>query len=129
MSDHLARATRAWDRYAAWMRDATLPFWADTGRSSNGGVVERLTLAGMPERPGFKRVRVHARQAYVFSRAHLIGQPDIEGATRAVLDFLTAHGRNAWGGWVEKMGEGGGVVDDDVDLYDQAFVLLALSWW
>ncbi|MEL6979498.1 MAG: AGE family epimerase/isomerase, partial [Pseudomonadota bacterium] len=115
--------------YGAWMRDDALPFWSTVGLSPDGGVVERLDLGGRPERPGFKRVRVHARQTYVFSHAHLLGAPGVLDAARAAVSFLRAHGRDDDGGWVVKMGEAGGVVDAELDLYDQAFVILALCWW
>lgn len=119
----------AFERFKAWMLGVALPFWTTTGLSPDGGVIECLTLDGHPARPGFKRVRVHARQIYVFSHAHVLGVPGMLGAARAGIDFLRAHGRATKGSWVVKMGESGGVVDDEIDLYDQAFVILALVWW
>lgn len=116
-------------RFARWMQDDALPLWSSDGLSPDGGVVERFDLAGAPERPGFKRVRVHARQAYVFSHAHVIGLPGMLEPARAAIDYLTRHGRADTGLWVTKMGESGGIVDPDHDLYDQAFVILALAWW
>ncbi len=116
-------------RFETWMRDQALPFWSETGLAPDGGAVERLTLAGQPDRPGFKRVRVHARQLYVFSHAHVLGVPGMLEAAREVHGFLMAHGRSEDGGWVVKMGEAGGCVDPERDLYDQAFVILALAWW
>ncbi|WP_312796331.1 AGE family epimerase/isomerase [Tianweitania sp.] len=119
----------AFHRFKTWMLDLALPFWSTTGLSPDGGVVECLSLDGRPARPGFKRVRVHARQIYVFSHAHILGVPDMLPAARHGVDFLLRHGRDHAGGWVVKMGEAGGVVDSEVDLYDQAFVILALVWW
>lgn len=122
-------AQRAYARFARWMRDEALPFWSTTGLAADGGVVERMTLAGVPDRPGFKRVRVHARQLYVFAHAHLLGIPGMLPAGEAAFAFLSAHGQGGDGRWVVKMGEAGGVVDAECDLYDQAFVILALAWW
>ena len=124
-----ASAVSAIRDFGRWMQEEALPFWSTTGRAPDGGFVERLTLDGRPDRPGFKRVRVHARQIYVFSHAHVLGVPGALEAARDGLDFLLANGRSPEGGWVVKMGEEGGIVDGELDLYDQAFVILALAWW
>jgi len=122
-------ARKAQLRFATWMRDEALPLWSRAGLCPDGGVVERMSLAGAPERPGFKRVRVHARQLYVFAHAHCLGIPGMIEAAGAAAQFLIDHGRGDDGGWVVAMGERGGVVDGEQDLYDQAFVILALAWW
>lgn len=120
------------DEVRAWMFERALPLWAGAGMDAPGlGFVERLDEAGRPADPGFKRVRVQARQAYVFSHACVLGwQPAPACATaRAGIDFLTA---NAWlpeGGWARALDRRGEVIDDCLDLYDQAFVLFALAWW
>ncbi|MFC2970334.1 AGE family epimerase/isomerase [Acidimangrovimonas pyrenivorans] len=125
MSDARAALTR----YARWMLDEALPFWASTGVDGAQGFVEALELDGSPRRTGFKRVRVHARQVYVFSHAHLLGVPGALAAANNGAEFLLRHGWGPQGGWVVKMGESGGHVDTELDLYDQAFVLLAMAWW
>lgn len=119
----------AFQRFKAWMLGVALPYWTRAGLSPDGGLVECLSLDGRPARPGFKRVRVHARQIYVFSHAHVLGVPDMLKAARTGVSFLRTHGRCREGGWVVKMGEAGGVVDGEIDLYDQAFVILAFVWW
>lgn len=116
-------------RLQNWMFLKALPFWATTGRDGNYGFVECLDLQGRPKAVGFKRTRVHARQIYVFSHAYTLGyRPGLEVA-RCGLDFLMAHAWSPEGGWVVSMGEVGGIVNDELDLYDQAFVLLAFAWW
>ncbi|SFA79047.1 mannose-6-phosphate isomerase [Rhizobium sp. NFR07] len=112
-----------------WMFLKALPFWATTGRDGEQGFVECLDLAGRPHSVGFKRTRVHARQIYVFSHAHTLGYGRGLEAARGGLDFLLAHGWAPHGGWVVSMGETGGIVNEEIDLYDQAFVLLAFAWW
>lgn len=42
---------------------------------------------------------------------------------------MCKHGRRSDGGWVRRMGRRGGVLDPTLDLYDQAFALLAAAWW
>ncbi|TCL66371.1 AGE family epimerase/isomerase [Rhizobium sp. BK251] len=112
-----------------WIFLDALPFWSTTGVDGNLGFVEALDLAGRPRSVGFKRTRVHARQIYVFSHAYTLGyEPGLRAAKNG-LDFLIANGWREDGGWVVAMGESGGIVDRDLDLYDQAFVILACAWW
>lgn len=119
-----------YDRFRLWMRDAALPLWASVGCDPAGlGFVEQLTLSGTRDDVAYKRVRVQARQIYVFSHAHLLGwRGGLAAATRG-HEFLTAHGARGDGGWVRRLGAGGGVVDATADLYDIAFVLFSLAWF
>jgi mannose-6-phosphate isomerase len=116
-------------RLQNWMFLKALPFWGSTGRDGRHGFVECLDLAGRPCPVGFKRTRVHARQIYVFSHAFTLGYGQGLEVARAGLDFLLKHGWTPRGGWVVSMGETGGIVNEEIDLYDQAFVLLAFAWW
>lgn len=120
------------DEVRAWLFDRALPLWADAGLDGPGlGFVERLDLAGRPADPGFKRVRVQARQVYVYSHACLLGwEPGPACATaRRGVDFLAAHALLPEGGWARTLAPDGRVLDPTLDLYDQAFVLFALAWW
>ena len=61
-----------------WMFEQALPFWAEHGVDRMyGGYVEQLTLDGSDAAVDFKRVRVVARQIYVFSHAALLGRADV----------------------------------------------------
>jgi mannose/cellobiose epimerase-like protein (N-acyl-D-glucosamine 2-epimerase family) len=112
-----------------WMFDEALPFWSTAGLDPCG-FVEQVALDGSPAPAGFKRMRVQARQIYVYSHAHLMGWsgPAKETATRG-LSFVIEYGWLDEGGWAKVLGEHGGVLDPTVDLYDQAFVILALAWY
>ncbi|NNG03711.1 MAG: hypothetical protein HKM95_06365 [Inquilinus sp.] len=115
----------------AWMLQKLLPFWADVGVDRrHGGFVERLTLDRRPAPDDYKRVRVQARQIYVFSHAHLLGAPSWAMQTaRHGADFLFRH---CWddeaGGWLHLVAPDGTPLDRRRDTYDQAFVLHALAW-
>lgn len=123
---NLARLCR---RMRDWVFLDALPFWSTTGVDGNRGFVEVLDMNGRPKAVGFKRTRVHARQIYVFSHAHTLGfEPGLRTAKNG-LEFLLANGWRPDGGWVVSMGEAGGIVNEALDLYDQAFVLLAFAWW
>ncbi len=113
-----------------WLFDEALPFWAAHGVDRvHGGFAEDLHLDGSNRGSEFKRTRVQARQIYVYAHAHVLG---VSGAAE-----LAEHGyrfmvSKAWqgdrGGWARKLTLDGRVLDPTPDLYDNAFVLLALGW-
>jgi mannose/cellobiose epimerase-like protein (N-acyl-D-glucosamine 2-epimerase family) len=112
-----------------WVFDSALPFWSTVGRDGDVGFVEHLTLQGEPADPGYKRLRVQARQIYVFSHASLQGYRPGLAAAENGWRFMLRHGWSPEGGWVRRLGRQGGVVDATIDLYDQAFALFAIAWW
>lgn len=117
---------RRW--YDDWLRTAALPLWSTAGVDpDNGGFREALTLAGAPHEPR-RRTRSMARQVYVFATAAADG---FEGPWRdlavAGYEFLAAHGRRPDGLFAFAFTPGGEVLHDAGHLYEQAFVLLALS--
>lgn len=113
------------------MFNEALPLWASAGQDEPGlGFVERLTFAGTPDNVPFKRLRVQARQAYVFSHASLLGwSGDALEAARNGIGFVLRHGWLPEGGWALSLGPRGGVVDSTLALYDQSFMLFALGWY
>ena len=122
--------TRLQARFDAWMFDDALPAWTELGLDSPGlGFREELNLDATPSDVAFKRMRVQARQIYVFSHAHLLGYPGGAEIAGAGIRFILAHGRRADGAWVRMLGRDGTVLDPTADLYDIAFVLLALAWY
>ena len=112
-----------------WLFDHALPFWATSGHEGALGASEHLRLDGSSADVPYKRVRVQARQIYVFSQAALMGWPDGTVLARQGYDFLVRFGERETGGWVRQLSPTGEVIDDAVDLYDQAFVLFALAWY
>jgi mannose/cellobiose epimerase-like protein (N-acyl-D-glucosamine 2-epimerase family) len=130
LGPHAAQPLRqAEARFRAWMMRDALPFWCSHGYDHEaGGFVEHLELDGRPADVSYKRVRAQARQIYVFSHAAMLGWRDGLPYAEAAWDFLRQHGWGAEGGWVRRLGRSGGIVDPVIDLYDNAFVLLALAW-
>lgn len=114
-----------------WLRGSALPLWADAGVDARaGGFVERLDMAGAPILSVPKRVRVQARQIYVYAHASLLGlYPDALGIATQGYDFLMRHacpgGVDA--GFVHAVDRHGQVVDERRDSYDHAFLLFAFS--
>jgi mannose-6-phosphate isomerase len=114
----------------SWLGAVLLPFWAGRGFDAvHGAFVEKFEPDGAPSRDDDTRVRVQARQIFVFAHAAASGLGGV-GLERAqsAFAFLEAH---AWdraaGGWFHRLRYDGAPLDRAKDCYDHAFVLLALA--
>ncbi len=111
-----------------------LPTWAKAGfDESCGQFVEYLELDGSRQRSGDVRTRTVARQIYVHAHAAHLGVAPSGSLAMAETAFANLH-RVAWVGG-QRSGYGRAfdrhseILTDPVrDLYDNACVLLALSW-
>lgn len=113
-----------------WLLDSCFPLWADHGVNEAGLFPESLTtsLDDMPAE--FTRVRVQARQTYVFSEAWRLGwKRDIsERLVSAGVATLAGRALNAQGLAGRTLSNSSGhLVDVTSDLYDTAFALFALA--
>ncbi len=126
LTDLSAAAARA----QSWMLEACFPFWAQMGPDPRGGFRERLTLEGGAREDATSRVRVQARQTYVFAQAHLMGwEPKTsEALIRRGVDTMLNQCRRPDGLFGKHVALGQGLADDSPDLYDNAFCLYGLSW-
>lgn len=118
-------------RISAWLFEEALPHWATIGvDQENGGFVEAMTLEGAALRKTDRRLRVQARQLYVFSHAALLGWkgPALSIAKRG-FEQLTRHYWHRDGGWVFSAGADGAPKDTTRATYEQTFALLALAWY
>lgn len=112
-----------------WLFEEAAPFWARVGLdTAQGGYHETLDFAGAPGVSGIKRVRVVARQIYVYSHAEMLGFADGTRVADHGMRFLTAQAWQGAGGWARVLAPDGAVRDATPDLYDHAFVLFALAW-
>lgn len=119
------------NRIRSWVFEEALPFWTRHGIDREaGGYVERFDAAAVTPFTDIKRVRVIARQIYVFSHAGILGYEDGVKSAKWGFDFLDTNG---WigepCGWARALSRDGAVLDATPDLYDQAFVLFALAWY
>lgn len=115
------------DPLKAWLFDHVLPLWWDIGADhARGGFFERIDLAGRAVE-GPRRVRVAARQTWVFATAGKLGWtgPWREAVTHGA-EALDAYARpdGLYGILADADGR---IVDDTPAPYEQAFALLALS--
>jgi mannose/cellobiose epimerase-like protein (N-acyl-D-glucosamine 2-epimerase family) len=125
------------ERIRAWLSESALPLWSSAGLDDDaGGFFDNLSLSGEALQDAPKRLRVQARQVYVFSHAHLLGwtpQPGqaspLDAATSG-FDFMTSYfWRDDPGGFVYAVDRTGAVSDSQVGLYEQAFALFACAWY
>lgn len=121
-----------WEQsFRSWVFSQALPFWADAGMDAvpGSGFCEHLRLDGVSADVPYKRVRVQARQIYVFSHAFVLGWRRGLGIAAAGYDFIRTRALLPTGAWVRTLSRAGGVLDSTADLYDLAFVLFALAWY
>jgi len=124
-------------RFVSWCKNEALPLWADKGVDPQGGFWESLNLDGSPVFDSLRRVRVQARQTYVYAHAAHLGWyknakkicdhgwayltgPGFQGANK--------HGPLGGGGCAHLLNPDGSIHDNYRDTYAQAFVILASAW-
>ena len=111
-----------------WLEDCAWPLWLAHGVDwKRRGFHEHLDLTSLQCRADFRRLRVAARQTYVFSKAAGRGVPDAREAVMLGLDFLQGPARLANGGFAWRFDLDNRPIDRTRDLYDHAFVLLAFA--
>ena len=117
-------------RLESWTREAALPFWDSQARDLDGGWYEHLKLDKSPDAEAIRRLRVQARQVYVYALADRL---DWYGPARQVaettFDFMVEKGYKPDGkpGFVHLLEPKCTVHDPRRDLYDHAFYLLACA--
>ena len=116
----------AW--YAAWLREAALPLWAEAGVDPLRGVFqEALSVEGRAH-PAPRRSRAQARQVFVFACAASAGygDPYLPIARRGFQGLLRDY-RRPDGLFINSVAIDGAPLDTRVDIYEQAFALLAMA--
>jgi mannose/cellobiose epimerase-like protein (N-acyl-D-glucosamine 2-epimerase family) len=125
------------DRIATWLYEQALPLWSHAGiDDSAGGFVETLTLDHRPNPDPPKRLRVQARQTFVYSYAHALGWTPPRGGPTALeaaaqgFGFMTRHYWSpATGGFIFSTTRDGAPADTRIEAYEQAFALFACAWF
>lgn len=111
-----------------WLRTSALPLWSSLGYDHLlQGYHEELDERARPTNAA-RRIRVQARQSYVFAKAERLGLP---GPWRRYAslgwEYISRHYRRPDGFYRAAVSPVGDVSSDEVRLYDQAFVLLSLA--
>ncbi len=117
-------------RAQSWLLEDCFPFWAERAPHPRGGFRERIALDGAPLDDDVSRVRVQARQTYVFARAALLGwsPEDARRLVRIGVDSLLGPCSRPDGLVGKLVRPGVGLVDPQPELYDNAFAIMALAW-
>ncbi len=105
-----------------------LPLWSTVGLDARHGGYEEVLCETGKASPCARRVRVSARQVYAFSEAERLGWNRFAARDRIDhgLRFLLAH-LSSDGFLQHTLTPDDTVLDAGADLYDQAFLLLALA--
>lgn len=120
-----AKVREAAARLKRWLLHDALPIWREQGADPAGGYFDRLNLDGTVAATP-KRLRVQARQAYVYAVAPRLGwDGPAEAASRHGLVQVMAH--KCDDGLFRPTPDAVAPLDGMGLLYDQAFVLLALA--
>ena len=130
-----AELTTVAARLRSWVIDDALPFWATQGRDdATGHFHETLFPDGMPDLDAPQRMRVQARQIYVYSHAHHLGWC-ADGAAIALKAFDRLMQTGRWpdtsvstGGFHHVLSGSFEPLDTRRDSYDHAFMVLAFAW-
>ena len=115
-----------------WLTQKALPLWGTVGIENDGLFQERLDFEGRPDRGCPRRMRVQARQLYVFSEAALRGWwPGARAVADAGFEALL---RDCWArddkpGFLHTLTPDRAPLDIKRDTYDHAFGLFALAWY
>jgi mannose/cellobiose epimerase-like protein (N-acyl-D-glucosamine 2-epimerase family) len=125
---HLQKITAIADQANDWLTTSALPLWFERGVDWRlGGFNEALNLSDLTCPANYKRLRVLARQIYVFSVGSSCGQAYCKKAVTQGLDFLIHKTRLPTGGFASRLTIDGKIIDGPLDLYDLAFTLFALA--
>jgi mannose/cellobiose epimerase-like protein (N-acyl-D-glucosamine 2-epimerase family) len=115
-----------------WAVTRALPLWANAGFDhQRGGFHEHLRPDGMPDRSAVRRLRVQARQIYVYAHAAALGwYPPGRDVAIAAVDQMVSMYRSPDGrpGYAHLLAPDGSIADALRDTYDHMFVLLGLTW-
>lgn len=111
-----------------WLADHAWPLWLAHGVDwDRRAFHEHLDLVTLDCAADFRRLRVAARQTYVFSKAAVHGIPGAADAVALGVEFLRGPARLAAGGYAWRFDLANRPIDRTRDLYDHAFVLLAYA--
>ncbi len=118
-------------RFESWIKQQALPLWSTSGiNPETGASYERFLASGQVDTSADTRLRVQARQIFVFSLASKLGWLDnAEAKVRRMVDFVSSHAVHPSGrGYVHLLSPDNQVKNPMRDLYDHAFFLLACAW-
>lgn len=118
-------------RFENWITQQALPLWSTVGiNPGTGASYERFLADGNIDTSADTRLRVQARQIFVFSLAAELGWlENAQAKVNGIAGFVAAHAVHPSGrGYVHLLSPDNQVKNPMRDLYDHAFFLLACAW-
>lgn len=123
-----ASLTANCDALRSWLLGPAATLWLDRSVDRrSGGFFDQLSFEDASNACDLKRLRVCARQIFVFAELARLGVPDAEAAVQHGLDYLFTRLRHPAGGFIRSTRLDGTPLDETRDLYDHAFVVFALA--
>jgi len=118
------------NNYTHWLSHSALPRWSSKGIDQFGASIEQFTANGEPDIKSNKRIRVQARQMFVFSAASQEGWIDDGFDLVASLEgFCQKYAKiPEKSHYVHILNADNKIINPNNDLYDIAFFLLAYAW-
>lgn len=114
--------------FGDWLSQHALPTWFEYGIDwNNGGFFEDIYYKTLRSDKNYKRLRVAARQIYVFSYAHRSNLGDFNKAIDVGIDQILKRHRIQDGAFSSKLGLQYEVIDNNLSLYDLAFCIFAFA--
>ena len=115
-------------QFLDWLHLRALPYWAQNGCDEKyGGFHEVLDFQGNSVGAD-KRLRTMARQIFTYAKAKEMGwKGDSTKIISHGISFLKSCSPEKLGGWAKTFKANSSPLDRSEDLYDHAFVLLALA--
>ena len=111
----------------SWLFDVAAPLWSRIGRTASGLFPERMTLSGDPDSSYF-RTFVQARHIFSFAT---LGKMSWNGPWQELvgetMEVMVQKAKRLDGFFCHRLASDASSLDSRADLYDQAFVLLALA--
>jgi mannose-6-phosphate isomerase len=129
VNNHLLQVSA---RFEDWIRQHALPLWAHDGFDPSTHVFyERLLPDGSADCQANIRVRVQARQIFVYAMAHHLGwYSDGRSIAEKNIAFVDSHAAHpiAGQGYAHLLDSHFKIIDGRQDLYDHSFFVLAYAW-
>lgn len=118
------------NQYVNWLANSALPLWSSKGIDKDGASIEQFLVSGLPDLQSNKRVRVQARQMFVFAAANEQGWINNGFDLVASLDsfckkYATVPEKSHY---AHILNADNVIINANNDLYDIAFFLLAYAW-
>mgnify|MGYP000031963018 CR=1 FL=1 len=118
------------NNYVHWLSHSALPLWSSKGVDQYGASIEQFTVKGNADIECNKRIRVQARQMFVFSAAEQEGWInngyDLVASLESFCEKYAKIPEKSH--YIHILDADNEIINSNNDLYDIAFFFLAYAW-